>query len=172
MDKIYLVGFMGTGKTQVGKRLAKQLERKFIDIDELIRISENKSIAEIFKKMGEPYFRNLEKKMLLEVSKQQECVVSCGGGIVTDPENIKLMKQTGVVICLSATPDVILKRTKDSSHRPLLNVEDPKEKIRSLLAARQKYYDQADKTIDTSEISVEEVAGLILDFILSKDEQA
>jgi shikimate kinase len=171
MDNIYLVGFMGTGKTQVGKGLAKQLERKFLDLDELIGDSENKTIADIFRESGERYFRSLEKKMLLEVSKQKECVVSCGGGIVIDPENIKLMKQTGVMICLSATPDVILKRTKSSSHRPLLNVEDPEERIRSLLFSRQKYYDQADKTIDTSKISVEEIVRLILDFIISKDEQ-
>jgi len=172
MNNIYLVGFMGTGKTQVGKKLAKQLERKFLDLDELIKMSENRSISEIFQKLGEPYFRSLEKKMLSEVSKQKECVVSCGGGIVIDPQNIKLMKQTGMMICLSATPEVILKRTKGFSHRPLLNGEDPKEKIRSLLAEREKFYDQADKIIDTSEISVEETSDQILAFILSKDEQA
>jgi shikimate kinase len=172
MNNIYLVGFMGTGKTQVGKKLAKQLERKFLDLDELIQDSENRSISEIFQKLGEPYFRSLEKKMLSEVSKQKECVVSCGGGIVIDPQNIKLMKQTGMMICLSATPEVILKRTKGFSHRPLLNGEDPKEKIRSLLAEREKFYDQADKIIDTSEISVEETSDQILAFILSKDEQA
>ena len=170
MSNIYLVGFMGTGKTQVGKKLAKQLERKFLDLDELIKMSENRSISEIFQKLGEPHFRSLEKKMLSEVSKQKECVVSCGGGIVIDPQNIKLMKQTGMMICLSATPEVILKRTKGFSHRPLLNAEDPKEKITSLLAERAKYYDQADKIIDTSLISVEEVVDLILAFILSKDE--
>ena len=159
---IYLVGFMGTGKTSVGRELAKRLERSFIDLDELIELKEKMLIPDIFAKKGEPYFRRAEKRALKEVSSQKEFIVGCGGGIVIDPDNIKVMKETGTIICLTAAPAVILKRTSKTTHRPLLKVSDPRKQIELLLKMRAPYYAQADKSIDTSKLSVREVVARIL----------
>lgn len=157
MNNIYLIGFMGTGKTAVGKELARKKKWQFIDLDELLELKKKMSIADIFDKHGEPYFRRLEKKVLKEVSLRKKSVVACGGGVVLDEDNIKIMKRTGKLICLSASPDVILKRTAGYAHRPLLNVPEPKTQIELLLKLRAPYYAKADKTIDTSKISVVQV---------------
>lgn len=159
----YLVGFMGTGKTAVGKELAKRKNWQFADLDELIERKDKRKIAEIFAQDGEPHFRKLEKEALEEISAKGDFVVACGGGIVIDPENIKLMKETGTIVCLTASADVILERTSKFTHRPLLQVDKPKEKIEELLRIRAPYYAQADKTIDTSELSVREVVGRIIE---------
>ena len=159
---IYLVGFMGTGKTAVGQALAKKKKLQFVDLDELIELKQKRAISDIFAKNGEPYFRKLEKRVLREVCKEKKFVVTCGGGIVLDKDNIKIMKETGIIICLAASPAVILERTRVYSHRPLLNVKDPKKQIELLLKLRAPYYVQADKTIDTSKISVKEVVDKIL----------
>lgn len=156
---------MATGKSSVGKEIASHLKCDFLDLDELIEKEEGKSITDIFKEKKEPYFRSLEKKFLGEISRKDKQVVSCGGGIVIDPDNIKLMKETGVMVCLSAKPEIILERARKFSHRPLLNAPDPQERIYSLLAQRQKFYDQADITVDTSAISVKQVATQVLNFL-------
>ncbi len=165
---IYLVGFMGTGKTSVGKELAKSKKWQFIDLDELIELKEKKSILDIFAKEGEPYFRRIEKKILKEVSAEKKFVVACGGGIVLNKENIKIMKETGVMICLTATAEVILNRTSGYIHRPLLNVADPKKQIELLLKLRSPFYTQADKIIDTSKFGVKEIVRIILKIIAKK----
>lgn len=153
---------MGTGKTCVGKELAKIKKYRFLDLDELIELKEKRRISDIFAKHGEKYFRRVEKDTLKEVSKEKNFVVACGGGIVIDPQNIKLMKQTGIVICLGASPEVILKRTAGYAHRPLLNVKDSKKQIELLLKLRAPYYALADKTIDTSTINVRKVVEKIM----------
>lgn len=168
MGNIYLVGFMGTGKTTVGKELARRKKWRFVDLDELIELRERRTISEIFAKEGEPYFRRKEKEVLKEVAKEKKFVVACGGGIVIDKDNIKLMKETGIMVCLSATPEVILKRTSGYTHRPLLNVPEPKKQIELLLKLRAPYYAQADKIIDTSKLSVKDVVERILRFINKK----
>jgi shikimate kinase len=162
MRNIYLVGFMGTGKTTVGKKLAALQKHTFIDLDDLIESKEKRKISDIFAARGEPYFRAIEKKALQEVSQKEDLVVGCGGGIVIDKENIALMKATGKIICLSATPEIILKRTSGRTHRPLLNVADPKAKIASLLENRASCYALADETIDTSHLSPDEVVKKII----------
>jgi shikimate kinase len=158
---IYLVGFMGTGKSAVGQELAKQKGWQFVDLDQLIEMRERRTIADIFTREGEPYFRRVESSVLKEVSKENKFVVACGGGIVINPQNIKTMKETGSLVCLSATPEVIIKRTEGCTHRPLLNVKDPRKQIDLLLKLRSPYYAQADKTIDTSKISVAAVVARI-----------
>ncbi len=158
---IYLVGFMGTGKTTVGRLLAAQKKWNFIDLDELIELKEQRRIVDIFAKEGEPYFRKIEKKFLKQVSTQKKFVVACGGGIVLDKDNIKLMKKTGVLICLGANCEEILKRVSSSNHRPILDVAKPKERIELLLKMRAPYYMQADKTIDTSHLTIKQVAAKI-----------
>ncbi len=162
MKNIYLVGFMGTGKPTVGKALAKKKKLQFVNLDELIELKQKRAISDIFAKDGEPYFRKVEKRVLKEVSKEKKFVVACGGGIVLDKDNIKIMKETGIIICLTASPQVILERTAAYSHRPLLNVKAPKKQIELLLKMRAPYYAQADKTIDTSKISIREVVEKIL----------
>ena len=165
---IYLVGFMGTGKTAVGQELAREKKWQFLDLDELIELKEKRPISDIFAKSGEPYFRRLEKKTLKEVSQQKKFVVACGGGIVIDPDNIRIMKESGLMICLTASPEVILKRTSGYAHRPLLNVSDPKKQIELLLKLRAPYYAKADKTLDTSKFSVKEAVDRILKLALKK----
>ena len=165
MMNIYLVGFMGTGKSAVGKELAKKKKWQFVDLDELIESEEKRSIPEIFAKDGEPYFRKIEKKSLKQVSTQKKFVVACGGGIVINSENIKIMKQSGIIICLTAVVDIILKRTNSFTHRPLLRVANPKKQIELLLKLRAPYYAKADKTIDTSQLSLEEVTDKVLKLI-------
>jgi len=162
MHNIYLVGFMGTGKSAVGKELAHRKKMCFLDLDELIELRQRMTIFDIFAQEGEPAFRRIEKKTLREAAREKGFVVACGGGIVIDPENIRIMKEAGVVICLQATPEAILKRTSGTAHRPLLNVADPKSQIELLLKLRAPYYAQADKTIDTSELTVEEVVEKII----------
>ncbi len=159
---------MGTGKTSVGKELAKKKKWHFVDLDELIESREKMVISDIFAKEGEPYFRRIEKRVLKEVAAEKKFVVACGGGIVIDQENIKTMKETGMIICLTANAEAILKRTSASTHRPLLNVADPKKQIELLLKLRSPFYTRADKTIDTSKISVEEVVERILKLISKK----
>lgn len=162
MHNIYLVGFMATGKTAVGKELARKKKLRFLDLDELIELRERRTISDIFAKDGEPCFRRIERRTLKEVAREKGFVVACGGGIVIDPENIRIMKDSGKVICLQATPEVILKRTSGCAHRPLLNVSDPRKQIELLLKLRAPYYAQADKTIDTSKLSIAQVVQSII----------
>lgn len=162
---IYLVGFMGTGKSSVGRLVAKRKKWQFVDLDELIELKEKMTIAEIFSKGGEQYFRKIERKVLKEVSTQEKFVVACGGGIVINKDNIKTMKEAGVIICLNAAIDVILKRVAGYTHRPLLNVPNPKMQVGHLLKLRAPFYAQADKVIDTSKCSIEKVADKVIKFI-------
>ena len=159
---------MGTGKTSVGRLLAEKKVWNFVDLDELIELKEQCRIVDIFAKEGEPYFRKIEKKTLKEVATQKGFVVACGGGIVLDKDNIKLMKKTGTLICLSASTDKILRRVAASSQRPLLNVGDQKKRIELLKKMRQPYYLQADKVIDTSDLSVKQVADEIAKIVKKK----
>lgn len=152
---------MGTGKTAVGKELAQKKKWHFVDLDELIELKEKRPITDIFAKEGEAYFRKIESKTLKGVAKEKDFVVACGGGIVINEENTKVMKESGIIICLSAKPEIILKRISGATHRPLLNVENPKEKIELLLKLRSPYYAKADKTIDTSRLSIKEVVAKI-----------
>ncbi|MBU0547193.1 MAG: shikimate kinase, partial [Candidatus Omnitrophica bacterium] len=158
---IYLVGFMGTGKSSVGCQLAKERGCNFVDLDELIELKEQRRIVDIFTKDGEVYFRKIEKKILKQVSTQKEFVVACGGGAVLDKDNIRLMKKTGIMVCLYASPQVILKRVSANNNRPLLNVGKPQKRIELLLKMRAPYYMQANKIIDTSRLSVKQVVKRI-----------
>lgn len=162
---IVLVGFMGTGKTAVAKTLAQRFKMRYISTDEFIEKREKRSIADIFAKDGEEYFRQVEKGVAGEVSSLEGVVIDAGGGIVIKEENLKNLKKNGTIICLTATVDVILERTKGKSHRPLLNTDDQKKKIEELLARRAPYYAKADFTIDTSSLSVEDVAKKIEDMV-------
>lgn len=162
---IALVGFMGCGKTAVSRLLSKNLKLRLISTDELIILREKLSIAEIFAQKGEPYFRELERKTIVELSKEKDLVIDCGGGIVLQEENIKNLKQSGTIIYLKASVDVLHERTKNHKHRPLLNVENPKARIQELLLKREPFYAQADHMIDTSGKTANEVAEEIIRLI-------
>jgi len=140
---LYFVGFMGTGKTTVGRAVAQRLGFEWFDSDAEIERKVGKPISEIFASDGEPAFRLMERTFIEQGHPVLKCVVACGGGLVVQPGMLDLLKARGVVICLHASLDTILKRTQGNRHRPLLNVEDPMERIRTLYAQREPIYRQA-----------------------------
>jgi shikimate kinase len=154
---IILTGFMGVGKTSVGTRLAKDLGFVFIDTDVLIEADQRTTITDIFAKFGEPYFRDIETKVIREVMGRENQVVSTGGGAVIRDENRDAFKQAGYVVCLTARPEVVFERIKNETHRPLLQTPDPMARIRELLETREQFYAQADAVIDTSGKTVDQV---------------
>lgn len=162
MNNIYITGFMGTGKTAAGKALSAKTGAAFIDLDDYIEALCGLTITRIFRDRGEAYFRKLEKESLAAVSSNERNIVSCGGGIVVDPENVDLMRKTGVCVCLSAEPEEILRRISSQTHRPLLEGGDPLEKIKKLLSERQSFYERANIAIDTTGLTPGQVADLIL----------
>lgn len=149
MKNIVLTGFMGTGKTAVGRELSRILGWKIIDVDDEIVKSQKMSIKEIFGSFGETGFREIETGMIREVSKRKNVIISTGGGAVIRQENMDMLRERGVIICLDASPETILKRTSSNSERPLLNVEDPFRRIKELLEIRRPFYEKADIIIST-----------------------
>jgi shikimate kinase len=162
MRNITLVGFMGTGKTTVGRILARKLGYRFIDVDDEIEREQGVTISHIFSEMGEPYFRQLERGLIKTLSLKEGLIISAGGGAVVDERNIEAMKQGGALVCLTATPDEIMKRVGNSSNRPLLQVPDPMAKIMELLSKREPFYLKADIIVDTTMKTPEEVAGEVI----------
>ena len=162
MRNITLVGFMGTGKTTVGRILADKLGYRFIDVDEEIEREQCVSISHIFSEMGEPYFRQLERVLIKTLSLREGLVISAGGGAVVDESNIEAMKQGGTLVCLTASPDEIMKRVGKSNNRPLLQVPDPMAKIMELMSKREPFYRKADFMVDTTMMTAEEVAGVVI----------
>jgi shikimate kinase len=162
---IALVGFMGAGKTVVGKELSKRLGLLFVDSDDIIVEREKRNINDIFAKSGEAYFRKIEKEVIKELSCRDGLVIACGGGVVLDKENMDNLRKNGLIIYLFAKPDIIFQRTKNYNHRPLLNVDNPQKEIEKILEFRQQFYNQADFTVDTSELEVDEVVDKIFEII-------
>ena len=156
---IVLTGFMGTGKTAVGKKLAKRLDWKFVDVDELIERSAKLSIARIFTEHGEPVFRRLERRHILRVMQGRHQVIATGGGAVLDPRNRSRLRASGPVVCLTAKPAAIMRRVNAKSRtRPLLaGSTNPLARVRALLAQRAGAYAHADLTVDTSDLTVDAV---------------
>lgn len=140
---------MGTGKSSAGRIVAEQLGMTFFDMDEEIVRREGVTIPEIFRDRGEPAFRALERSMVQELAAQSNLVVSTGGGIVLDPDNIRDFSATGVVICLQAKPETVLNRVEHDTNRPLLQGGDKLQKISELLAKRQPLYDALEHQIPT-----------------------
>jgi shikimate kinase len=161
MKNIVLVGFMGTGKTVVARLLAKKLKRDFLELDDMIEKKEGLAIKDIFEQKGESYFRRIEKEVVKDACQHKDVVIAAGGGVILDEENLRNLKEDGIVICLKASPDTILKRTKGLKTRPLLNVPDPEKRIAELLKQREPYYNKADLSIDTDKLSIEQIADKI-----------
>ena len=162
---IILTGFMGTGKSITGKKLASKLRMSYLDTDELIEEREKDSISAIFKKKGEKYFRRLETKLVEEVASLDNYVISTGGGVVLREENIRVLKKNALIICLFASPEVILKRTESNKKRPLLGMDNQRKRIEDLLVLRKPYYEKTDFSVDTSALDCEGVVKEITEFL-------
>jgi len=161
---IALIGFMGTGKTAVGKALAEKLGKEFFELDLLIEKKAGKTIPTIFKEDGEIAFREFEIEVIKEVSKERNAVVACGGGAVLNKINIDRLKKEAIIVHLTASPRVILRRTlRDSEERPLLAVANPALTIKELLRFRKPFYERAaDISVNTSRLDIDPVATQII----------
>jgi len=158
---IILMGFMGTGKSTVGKKLAARFGMTFLDMDTVIEKRAGKPIPRIFAEDGEPHFRAIERTLAWELSQQRGLVVACGGGVVLNPDNVRDYSQTGLVVCLTATPETIFQRTSRARNRPLLEEQDRMKRILDLLEKRKHLYAAIPHQVDTSSLSSERVADSI-----------
>jgi shikimate kinase len=159
---IILCGFMATGKSSVGRRLASLLDYEFLDMDAVIEKEEGMSIPQIFASRGEAAFRSLETNLVERLSFKQRCVVATGGGTIVNPKNLETLKRSGVVITLTADPRVILDRVGSGEDRPMLAGGDKTARIAALLKERDAAYSKADMIVDTSALDIDEVARFIL----------
>ena len=169
---IALIGFMGTGKTVVGKALAEKLGKEFIELDSLIEQKAGKTIPEIFQQDGEIAFREREIEITKQISGKKNAIIACGGGIVLNKINIDLLSQECVIVYLTASPSAILKRTRgDESERPLLKAPDKISHVKELLKLRQPFYERAaDIKINTTRLDIGSVAEQIIEKV--KDDES
>ena len=173
-NNVVLIGFMGTGKTSLGKMLANKLGCAFVDLDQKIEADSKMSIPDIFKTRGENYFRQLERKAVEEVATRRGIVIATGGGTVKDPRNVELLKAGGVMICLTTSVDELLNRTAVQGERPILDDRhqdqgDRKAAIIKLLEERRQLYDQADYKVDTTDWSPLKLVDTIIKIVRSRE---
>ncbi|MBI4187867.1 MAG: shikimate kinase [Chloroflexi bacterium] len=168
---IALIGFMGTGKSAVGRLLAQKLNRKFIETDLLIERQAGKPIPDIFQQDGEIAFRELEIEVTKEIARMERVVIACGGGIILNKINTDRLRKSSRIVYLTASPGSILKRVlKEAGQRPLLAVDNPLQTITELLKFRKPFYEQAaDISVNTSKLDIKAVAEQIIEQ-LKKDE--
>lgn len=153
---------MGTGKTTVGKILARSLNKKFIDMDELLEERAGKSISLIFSEDGEPHFRDMERALVRELAAENNQVIAAGGGIILNPDNVKDFSRSGKLICLLASEDEILRRVSSSTDRPLLEKGDKVRRIMDLMETRRPLYESIPDRVNTSGLTPAEVAEVIM----------
>ena len=159
---IALTGFMGCGKSAVGREVAKLAGFELLDTDQFIEGHVGMSIPRIFEEYGEETFRRYEREVVVRLAERENTVISTGGGLLVEAENMDTMKQYAMVFCLWASPESIWRRVKGQSHRPLLNTDDPKQRIIDLLEERKPAYSRSDMLINTEYRSAKDVAHLIL----------
>lgn len=159
---LYLVGFMGTGKSTVGRQVARQMGFEFLDSDHEIERQQGRPVAQIFADEGEDKFRALERAYIDGGHPAGKCVVSCGGGLVVSPGMIELLHERGVVICLHASIETILQRTMHATHRPLLQVENREERLRQLYAQREEIYRRSGTQVLTDRRHLKEIVAHVL----------
>lgn len=157
-----LIGFMGTGKTSVGRLMADQLHFDYLDTDDMIQFRTGRTITSIFREDGEAAFRELEQQVVRELAARRRTVISTGGGLPTNAENLASLKTHALTVCLWASPEKIWERVRNQTHRPLLCGPNPRLKIAELLAAREPFYRQADVLINTDLRSVREVVQQVI----------
>lgn len=163
MRNIVLIGFMGTGKTTIATQVARELKMKYVSTDDLIEKREKRTINEIFTANGEERFRDIESDIVRSISSMEGLVIDTGGGVVIRDENLSALKSGGIVITLTADEETIMSRTKKYKHRPLLNVEDPKTKIRALMTKRASMYAKADHIIDTGKLTIKQAVAKVME---------
>ncbi len=159
---LYLVGFTGTGKSTVGRQAARELGFEFVDVDHAIEAAHGKTIPEIFASEGEAGFRALERKFVESGHPATGCVVACGGGLIVPDGMLELVKSRGVVVCLHAPLSVVLQRTARTAHRPLLQVENREERLRTLFAAREEIYRRTGTMVLTDGRPMREIVAHVL----------
>ncbi|MSU45651.1 MAG: shikimate kinase [Lacunisphaera sp.] len=159
---LYLVGFMGTGKSTVGRLVARQLGFKFLDSDHEIERAQGRPVGKIFAEDGETKFRALEREFAEHGHPALQCVVACGGGLVVPPGMLELLRSRGVVMCLHAPIDTIIRRTMHTTHRPLLQVENPEQRLRELYAQREEIYRRTGTIVLTDSRPLREIAAHVL----------
>lgn len=163
MENVFLIGFMGSGKSTIASYLAENFGMEIIDMDQLIVEREGMAIPDIFAQKGELYFRDVETSLLIEIQGEQNKVVSCGGGVVLREKNIQAMKKSGQVVLLNAKPETILERVKDDDNRPLLWGNKNVQFIHDMMEKRQpKYEAAADLVIHTDGKSADEICKEII----------
>lgn len=168
MKNLFLIGYMGTGKSTVASYLAKQYDLDIVEMDQVIVEREGKSIEDIFATHGENYFRDIESKLLEDIQSEKNKVVSCGGGVVLRDQNVTVMKKSGHIVLLTAVPQTILERVKDDEARPLLKGNKTVEFIQDMMEKRRPYYESAaDVVIDTDGKTV----ACICDEIMKKTKE-
>ena len=162
-DNIILIGFMGCGKSSVGIRLSYQLRRTMIDTDKWIEQRQKKTISQIFQESGEEAFRQMETECLKELIRTADRqIISVGGGLPMREENHELLKELGRVFYLKVTPETVYERVKNDTTRPLLQVEDPMERIRTLMEKRAPVYEACtDVILEASDLTLEEITEKI-----------
>lgn len=169
LPNLVLIGFMGCGKSSVGRRLSGLTGHRFVDLDELITQSDGRSISEIFSHRGESYFRDLEQRALEDLVGVCGIVLSTGGGLVLRPANRETLKRIGIVAWLDADPDILFERAMRSGRRPLLQTDDPKGTFDELLGVRRNLYEMAaDFRVDSSRLSHDEAAQTLLEEALRR----
>ena len=168
MKNIVLTGFMGTGKTAVGKELSRLLDMKLIDLDTEIEKAEKMDINGIFERFGEQRFREIETGMIRAVSRNEGVIISTGGGAVLKRENMDLLREKGIIFCLTASPETVLQRTSNTGDRPLLQVQNPLERINELLDLRNPCYRKADVMIDTEDKTPLQIAEEIIEKVRNR----
>ncbi|MBA4135718.1 MAG: shikimate kinase [Opitutus sp.] len=159
---LYLVGFTGTGKSTVGRHAARELGFEFVDSDHVIETTHGKPVAQIFAEDGEAGFRALERKFIEAGHPVAGCVVACGGGLIVPDGMLELVRARGVTICLHASLATILQRTSRTAHRPLLQVENREERLRTLYAAREAIYRRTGTMVLTDGRPMREVVAHVL----------
>jgi len=160
-QNIILIGFMGTGKTVTGRALAERTGMELVDMDSLIEVRQGKTIPEIFAQDGEPAFRALERQLVSELSTQSGLIISTGGGVVINPDNLTDFEKSGLMVCLTASPETIFHRLEKDTTRPLLS-GDKKQQIAALLEKRKPLYAAIAHQIDGDRLGPEERADAIL----------
>ncbi len=153
---------MAVGKSAVGRNLAKRLRRRFVDLDRMIEKRVGLKVREIFEQKGEPHFRELEKQALADLLQEPGHVIATGGGVVMDEQNLRLLQEKSLLVCLTASTETILARVGSGTKRPLLKGPNRRERIEELLAQRADKYAQAHITVDTTALTLEQVVEQIV----------
>lgn len=166
---VVLVGMMGAGKTAIGTNLAKRLGVEFLDSDEEIEKAANMTIAEIFARDGEPFFRLKESQVISRLLDTERCVLSTGGGAFLSADNREAISERGVAVWLNADISLLWSRVKHKDTRPLLRTANPRETLQQIYEARVPFYSKADLVVDAnSSYSVDDMTSAVIDKLLTR----